>query len=224
MTFKVKPVPSKLTKRSLGMLLLTVLCSVPVIAQQFSADLVRLKPEGAAASKVFVSGDKMRFEAGSGQHLSVMVEDLKYQTGYIMLPDDKTYTMLPPGRVSPTMPFFIPVDPESACSAWETAVHKPGTCTKVGDETINGRAAVKYNGIAPNGQSGSAWVDRKLRFVIKWEGESASAELRNIQESPQSIALFELPKGYQNARATGQGAARKKAKGTKAPAAQKPQN
>ncbi len=210
--------PSNLTFR-LSCLFLTVFCSLPALAQQFSADLVRLKPEGAAPSKVFVSGDRMRFEAGSGTHLSVVIANLKQQTGYLILPDDKTYTMLAPGQISPTVPFFLLADPENACAAWEMAVKKPGTCTKVGDETINGRLAVKYNGVARNGDHGSLWVDGKLRFVIKWEGQSASAELRNIKEGPQSVMLFELPKGYQNAHAVGKASARKRAPGAKVPEA-----
>ncbi len=197
---------------SLTRLLLLALISSPALAQQFSADLVRLKPEGAIPSRLFVSGDNVRFEAGSGQHLSIVVADLKQRTGYLMLPDDKTYTMLLPGRVSPTMPLFHSVDPENACGAWEKAIGKPGTCTKAGDETVNGRAAVKYNGTAANGDSGSAWVDQKLGFVIKWEGQAGAAELRNIQEGPQSVTLFEVPKDYQRSdtRPSGRGLAKKK--------------
>ncbi len=197
---------------SLIRLLLLAIISSPVLAQQFSADLVRLKPEGAVPSRVFVSGDRVRFETGTGQHLSLVIADLKLRTGYLVLPDDKTYTMMPPGRVSTTMPFFYAVNPENACDAWETAVGKPGTCTKAGDETINGRAAVKYNGIAGNGDSGTAWVDRKLGFVIKWEGQAGAAELRNIQEGPQSVALFEIPKDYQRSdtRPSGRGSTKKK--------------
>ncbi len=196
---------------SLIRLLLLVLVSSPALAQQFSADLVRLKPGGAAPSKVFVSGDKARFEAGSGAHLSVVVADLKQRTGFLVLPDDKSYSMLPPGQLSYAIPFFHAVDPENACGAWETAIGKPGTCTKAGDETVNGRAAVKYSGTAGNGDTGSAWVDRKLGFVIKWEGQAGAAELRNIQERPQSVLLFEVPKDYQRAdtRASRRGSAKK---------------
>ncbi len=205
--------PRRLTFRLLCCFL-TVFCSLPVFAQQFSAELVHLKPEGAAPSKISVSGERVRFEAGSGPHKSIMVADLKQQTGFMMFPEDKMYTMLHPGRISPTMPLFLPMDPENACGAWEIAVNKPGTCRKVGDETVNGRAAVKYNGTAWNGDTGSAWVDRKLRFVIKWEGKAGAAELRNIQEGQQPVTLFEIPKGYErmDVRAPRQGAAKKNAK------------
>ncbi len=215
--------PSRHTYR-LSCLFLTIFCSLPAFAQQFSADLVRLKPEGAAPSKVMASGDMLRLEAGSGAHLSVLIADLKQQTGLLLLPDDKMYSMIRPGQVSLTIPFFHPMDAESACGAWEKAVDKPGTCKKVGDETIDGREAVKYTGTARNGDTGSAWVDRKLRFVIKWEGQAGAAELRNIHEGQQDASLFQIPKGYQRSdvRASTQAPAKKK---FKAPApAQKPQN
>ncbi len=216
--------PHKLVSAFMSLFLLTFISS-PVLAQQFSADLVRMKPEGAVPSKVFVSGHKVRFEAGSGKHLSVIIADLKQRTGFMMFPEDKMYTMLQARQISPSMPFFYSADPENACGPWETAVSKPGSCTKVGDETIDGRATVKYSGTAGNGDTGSAWVDRNLRFVIKWEGQTGAAELRNIHEAPQSIMLFELPKDYQrtDVRASGQGSAKKNAKGFRAPA-QKPQN
>ncbi len=215
--------PSRHPFRLLGAFLLTVFCSLPVFAGQFSADLVHLKPEGAVPSKVFVSGNMMRFEAGSGQHKSIIVSDLKQQTGFMIFPEDKMYTMLQPGRISPSMPFFLPMDPENACGAWEIAVNKPRTCRKVGDETVNGRAAVKYDGTARNGDTGSAWVDRELRFVIKWEGKAGAAELRNIQEGQQPVTLFEIPKGYErmDVRAPRQGSAKKNAKGLTPPAQKK---
>ncbi len=214
--------PFKLAFKLIGLFL--TFGSLPALSQQFSADLVHVKPGGAAPAKVFVSGDKMRFEVGSGQRGLIEIVDLKQQTGYMLLPENNTYTVLQPERISPTVPFFHPADPEAACAAWEKIVNKPRTCTKVGDETVNGREAVKYKGTAQNGDTGSAWVDRKLRFVIKWEGQVNSAELQNIKEGPQSAALFEIPKDYSktDTRASRQQSA-KKNKGSSVPAP-KPRN
>ncbi len=216
--------PHKLGRRLIG-LFLPALLSMPVLAQQFSADLVHLKPAGAVPSKVFVSDYKMRFEAGSGQHVSIIVVDLKEQTGYMILPEDKSYTVLPQGRISLAMPFFHAPDPENACAVWERSVNKPGSCKKLGGEAVDSRSAVKYKGTARNGDNGSVWVDRKLRFVIKWEGDAAASELRNIQEGPQAATLFEIPKGYEriDTRKPRSEDAKKKTKGTKPPA-QKPQD
>jgi len=33
--------------------------------------------------------------------------------------------------------------------------------------------------------------------VIKWDGEKSAAELKNIQEGPQSASLFDIPTDYE---------------------------
>jgi hypothetical protein len=55
---------------------------------------------------------------------------------------------------------------------------------------------VKYSSTAQNGDTGYAWVDRSLLFVVKWEGQKTAAEFQNIQEGPQAAALFLPPPGY----------------------------
>ena len=63
----------------------------------------------------------------------------------------------------------------------------------VGNETVNGRSAVKYEGTNSGGEPSSVRLDPKLRFPVKWQGESSAGELRNIQEGTQSASLFEIP-------------------------------
>ena len=170
---------------------------VPLIAQQFSADLVHLKPAGALTTKVSVSGDRIRFEALPPQRSAVIIVDLKQTTGFILLPENKTYTAMQRGKILLPMPFFHPADPEKACAAWEKLVNKPGTCTRVGDQMLHGRSVVEYKGTAPNGDTGSAWVDRNQNFVIKWVGELGAAEFQNIKEGTQAASLFEIPKDFE---------------------------
>jgi hypothetical protein len=177
--------------------IVVMLIALPAMAQQFSADLVRQKPAGLAPSKVMVSDAKLRFEAATAQaKTSVVVIDLNRRDGFIILPQAGSYTLLKTDRMSMAMPFFRPADADDACKAWETAVDKPKSCSKVGPETLNGRDTVKYTGVMHNGEAGTAWVDRKLKFVIKWEGEKTAADFENIQEGPQDASLFAAPKGY----------------------------
>jgi hypothetical protein len=178
-------------------LLLLVWMSLPALAQEFSADLVRQKPAGAAKSKVSVSGNKVRLETAAQAHANYVILSLAKQQSAMVLPDSKSYVLSPPGQVPSSIPFFSIDDPDNACAAWEKSVGKPKTCTKVGDDTINGRSAVKYTGTSGNGDTGTAWVDRKLRFVVKWEGEKGAAELQGIQEGPQAASLFEIPSDYE---------------------------
>jgi hypothetical protein len=178
-------------------LLLLVWMSLPALAQQFSAEMVRQKPAGSANSKVFVSGGKVRLETAAQAHPNYVILSLTQRQSAMVLPDSKSYILSPVGQVSPSIPFFVIDDPDHACPAWEKNVGKPKTCVKVGDDTVNGRSAVKYTGTSGNGDTGTAWVDRKLRFVIKWEGEKGAAELQNIQEGPQSASLFDIPSDYE---------------------------
>ena len=177
-----------------GILVLAV-GSLPLTAQDFSANLVRLKPANPVMTKVYAHGSKMRFEATGGQRSSVAIVDLQSRTTLMIVPDNQTY--INTTHVNASLPLFQIADVENACPAWQKSLDKPGTCTKIGDETINNRPAVKYKGTARDGDTGYAWVDRKLKTVIKWDGEQSAAELQDIHEGPQDASLFRVPEGYQ---------------------------
>jgi hypothetical protein len=220
-------VRTKLAFRLSCVLFLSLNC-FPAIAQQFSADMVRLKPEGAVASKVVVLGDRVRLDlAGPVQeHNATVILNLTQNKGFMIIPDNKSYVPLPAGPASAAMPFFEPANPENACPAWEKATDKPGTCTKIGDDTLAGRPSVKYKGTSGNGDTGFLWIDRRLNFVVKWQGQRSSAELRNIQEGPQSPTMFEIPTDYEKVDPQAERAksAKAKATGKSQPATATPQN
>ena len=177
---------------------LLFLGSTSAFSQQFSADMVREKPEGVPSSKVSVSAEKMRFETtGKTGQKSVAIISLTDESGVMILPDNKSYTPMVSGRLATAMPFFRPSDPENACAAWDAFVGKPGSCSKVGDETVDNRETVKYKGVARNGDTGFAYVDRKLDFVTKWDGEKSVVAFKNISEGPQSTSLFTVPAGFE---------------------------
>jgi hypothetical protein len=93
--------------------------------------------------------------------------------------------------------FFRTGDVENACSDWlQMQQNKGGTCHKVGSETVNGRSTVKYEGTNASGDTGTVWLDPKLRFPVKWQGKNGTGELRNIQEGSQPSSLFEVPSDY----------------------------
>jgi hypothetical protein len=87
---------------------------------------------------------------------------------------------------------------ENACSDWlQLPQNKGGSCHKAGTETVNGRSCVKYEGTNANGETGTVWLDPKLRFPVKWQGKNSETwELRNIEEGSQPASLFEIPAGY----------------------------
>lgn len=202
----------KLVFRLVGSLFLL---AIPALSQEFSADLVRQKPQNLAGTKVSVSGDKVRFEvAGQQKDPSYAIINVAQRSSTMVLPGNKSYVISAPGHLASSIPLFHIDDPENACKAWEKAMQNPGTCKKIGDDTLNGRATVKYTGAMENGDTGTAWIDKKLNFAIKWEGEKTVAELQNIQEGPQAAALFEVPSDYQkmDTAAAHQGAKKKSAR------------
>ena len=177
--------------------LLLIWGSTPGFTQQFSAEMVRHKPEGAANSKVSVKGPKVRLDTEGQSQANFAILNLTLRQSSMVLPGTKSYIVSQPGHLQSSIPFFIVEDPDNACPAWEKSMKTPGTCKKLGDDTVDDRSTVKYTGTTDNAETGTAWVDRKLHFVIKWDGEKSAAELKNIQEGPQSASLFEIPTDYE---------------------------
>jgi hypothetical protein len=159
--------------------------------------MVRQKPQGAANSRVSVKGAKVRLDTEGQTQPNYAILNLTVRQSAMVLPATKSYVVSQPGHLQTSIPFFIVEDPDNACPAWEKSIKAPGMCKKVGNETINGRSTVKYTGTTDNGETGTAWIDRELRFVIKWDGDKSAAELQKIQEGPQSASLFEIPTDYE---------------------------
>ncbi|HET7441534.1 MAG TPA: hypothetical protein VFJ47_09545, partial [Terriglobales bacterium] len=157
--------------------------------------------------KIYVSDDKMRFESQSqGAGNVAMVWDVGRQTRYILMPERRMYMDYSPvmGAKMPEIPYLHPSDINDACPEWhKMAVQmnhadKWGTCRKVGNDTVNGRSAVKYEGTSNDGKSSQIWIDSKLRYVTKYQQKDGNGmELRNIEEVAQPASLFVVPPGYQ---------------------------
>jgi len=181
------------------------LVSTFALAQaEFSADIVDLQKTGAPTqARIYFAKDKLRVESldsgprGGG----AVIMNLSNQTAIILMPQQHMYMDMPvqsaAQRQSFTMSLFRAGDVENACADWQKAPHNQGgTCRKVGSETVNGRATIKYEGTGSNGDTGYFWLDPKLRFPIKWERKTSKGELQNIQEGTQPSSLFEVPAGF----------------------------
>ncbi len=178
--------------------------AAPVAAQQFSADMMTTTGNGGSGpvrQKVFVSNGKMRFE-GSGGH-GVVITDAAAQTAVILMPAQKMYMDAPPatGRM---MPLLMTLDPNNPCPQFQAMARqwqKDGgewSCKRLGAEKVGDRNTVKYEAVSPKGEHHFAWIDPKLRFIVKTEGEQGRGmELTNIKEAPQPASLFEIPADYQ---------------------------
>ena len=169
---------------------------------EFSAEIVDTqKPDAPTQAKVYFAKDKMRIE--SQEHNSrgqgVFIMNFATQTSDVVMTQQHMYLEVPAQAMNQRglYSFFRSGDVENACSDWlKMERNKGGTCRKVGNETVNGRSVVKYDGTNSSGEPSSVWLDPKLRFPVKWQGKSSAGELRNIQEGTQSASLFEIPQGY----------------------------
>lgn len=188
--------------RILGLGLLCLLCTA-ALAQEFSADVVTTdKKEAGQSTKIYVSRNKIRFESQGQKHQAgTVLLDSDTQMMDIIMPQQHMYMEnhigQGPGQQH-TFKFFQAVDVENACPAWQKMTDHPGgSCQKVDDDTANGRSAVKYAVTSAEGKNSTVWIDKSLKFPIKWQEQDSSGELQNIHEGPQPAALFEIPAGYQ---------------------------
>lgn len=169
-------------------------------AQEFSADVVYLEPNGSVstshpASKLFVSKDKFRLET-NGFTGSVLLVNRGDQSAFVLQPKKKTYQSLAAGPSE----YFRADNPDDACASWQGASEQKIDCKKVGSEAVNGRDAVKYENKTTSPTATKAvWIDKSLKFVIKWQAADSAADLRNIKEGQAAADLFTVPSDYKQA-------------------------
>ena len=183
--------------------LFSLLTTAVVAQQDFSADLVNNSEQASSGpSKVYASKEKMRIEGHEQNgHTGTLIMNLAAQTTDILIPERKMYIESAIGRGpggQRLSNFFRAADAENACDEWQKLATKPGgKCQKIGNETVNGRSTIKYQGTSADGDVTYVWIDPKLRFPVKWQGKNNGGELRNIQEGAQPASLFEVPSDYQ---------------------------
>jgi type II secretory pathway pseudopilin PulG len=172
-------------------------------AQEFSADVVYVASTANATSaaknsssrppsKLYVSKDKMRLET-RGFTGTILLVNGEEHSSVALLPGQKAYQPLLAGPSQ----YFRVADPDNACPDWQKATPRKITCEKVGPETVDGRETVKYQNktVSPDAIT-AVWIDKNLKFAVKWESAEVGAELHNINEGQQSADLFKVPSTY----------------------------
>jgi hypothetical protein len=176
------------------------------MAQEFSADVVNMKPDNAGLKKVYSGKAKVRYEVegrNAAMGPSAVILDEAQHKYVVLMAQRQMYMDAPLMMVKPLITQFWRVDDvNDACPQWKKTAEQAGTyknwgsCTKVGSDSLNGRSAVKYEGVSAKGEKSYVWVDAKLHCVVKMDGTGGGIELRNIQEGSQPSSLFEIPAGY----------------------------
>jgi hypothetical protein len=189
--------------RTSGLIAILLTAAFAAAQTEFSGEMVDLQKGETSNAKIYFGKDKLRIEPtkkdarGGG----AVIMNLSTQTTTVLMDAQHMYMEMPQqmaGQRNPyTYTFFRTGDVEAACSDWAQQTHNNGTsCHKIGNDTVNGRNCVKYEGTNQKGETTTFWIDPKLRFPIKGQGKNSNWELRNIQEGSQPASLFEVPAGY----------------------------
>jgi hypothetical protein len=172
-----------------------------VHAQDFSADVVNTtSKDGAKSGRVYVKGNKMRIDRADASSESVPLIFVDMDSHMVTIMDATNHAYMR-AEVGPEqgLSFFRAKDANNACPDLQKMTSFAG-CKKAGNESVNGRQAVKYTGNSEDGKPVFVWVDPEVNFVVKWQTKSDdTGELRNIKVAPQVESLFDIPSGYHNA-------------------------
>ena len=165
----------------------------------FSATAVQTMPQrGTMTGKLYVSKSKMRQEAVQEGQTRITITDGEKNTSWILNPDRKEYVELKGPGAGPAAAGRPPMPDEAAhpCQQKDSGLK----CSKLGSETVNGRATDKWEVIAVQGKDSFRsvmWVDQRLRTPIRAEFQGgAQSELRDVTEGPQPADLFVVPADY----------------------------
>ncbi len=190
-------------------LTLLSLLATPAMAQQFSADIVDLQPNGmqrtlGESGKLYVSGTKVRIDRADASGTRFLVDTDK-AISYVVAPTERIY--MDAKQSSILTELFVPVDPAAPCTSWQAMAKVAGDATEDGTgqwqcelaggtEEIDGRSTVKVTMTSPRGIKRTGWIDPELKFLVKTETADGSVvALRHIDAAPQPASLFELPGG-----------------------------
>jgi hypothetical protein len=183
-----------------------LLCDrMPAQAQQFSADLVTSRGDGAAA----VPAGKLRAFNGS-----VRIETPELADGFFLVDGARpaAYFVRPAARVfmdarqsSQLTWMFVQVDPDDPCRQWQAMARLAGAaepadwrCERAGQAAIGGYNTTAYRAVVAPGREIVGWIDTARRFPLRIRTEDgATITAENVRDEPQPAQLFEVPQGFQ---------------------------
>ena len=120
--------------------------------------------------------------------------DLKSRTGWRIFPANKSYEVLGSKDLSTYAP---EMENGSPCPH----ATFPSSCRLAGNETLEGRAAKKWDLYNPNkGFHVYFWTDEKQAVTLRMEiGDAATYKASNIRVGSVPDSMFELPSGFDRA-------------------------
>jgi hypothetical protein len=197
--------PSNRAWLSLLALVGFLLCGrAPAQAQQFSADLVTTRGDGAAAvpaGKLRVFNDKVRLEAPELADGFFLIDGAR-PTAYFVRPAARVF--MDARQSSRLTRIFVQVDPSDPCPQWQAMARLAGAadqgdwrCERAGEGAIGGRSTTAYRAVSAPGRELFGWIDAVRKFPLRIKTEDgAIITAENIRDEPQPAQLFEIPPAF----------------------------
>ena len=176
-----------------------------VSAQQFSADLVTTNAQGqpiGEAGNLYVGDGVVRIEAPDFRSGRFLV-NVNAGAALFVIPAQRVF--MDAKQSSRLTQILVPVDPDDPCRTWKKMAQIAGVadqggqwrCERLGTEAAGGAPTIRYLATSPGGEKDSAWIDRGLRFPVKFKfADDSGMALSDIRRGPQPTALFAVPDGY----------------------------
>ena len=153
-----------------GALLLPVAGAAAWFGGEFSAEAVQYDPQSGAwrsAGRVLVSADRMRLESELPGERRVWIIDAVRHRVWQVDPEARTYTEM---RDVPSIPLLVATTmPNESGSACQSGAMK---CKRLGEETVNGVVAEKWEFLAKQGRSevhAVQWLDPDRKVAVREE-------------------------------------------------------
>jgi outer membrane lipoprotein-sorting protein len=171
---------------SLASLVLAVIgvgsAEAELAGQEFSAEMVQRGPEGQMSSgKMYVGDGRMRSEMVHQGQQVVRITDETRGVEWVLFPEQKKYMERQLASSAGPQPGMMQSASEDPCAG------APGlTCRKLGEETVSGRTAVKWEIVAAHqGQTvkTTQWIDKERGVPLRQElPNDQTTELKLVGE------------------------------------------
>jgi hypothetical protein len=172
-------------------------------AQQFSADLLTMRDDAAAApaGKLRVYNDQVRIEPPEFADGFFLIEGAK-PSAYFVRPAARIF--MEARQSSRLTRIFVQVDPEDPCRKWQAMAkvaalvdQEDWRCERVGEAIIDGHRTIAYRAVSPEGRELFAWIDPVRKFPLRIKSDDGVTVMaQNILDEPQPAQLFEIPPGF----------------------------
>jgi hypothetical protein len=224
-------VPSTADTRSMRMVVLPFCCVLAAAcfgaapgdawnAPPFSADLVNLHDGSRTSTHLDVGVGKLRMVSADNGKTTAFVFDPEKHTLLVIDDQAKTYidagmfSSMVAGGMAPMLRLFRPAADGDPCTTWNGTVNQFASfakqsgppphfsCTPMGSDAVNGRAAHKWSVATTGGNETSeepstVWIDDRLHIITKSIDPNGSMEMQNVREGQPSADLFDAPASYQ---------------------------